>query len=434
MELRALIFALAVCVAASAASADSRIKDIADFEGVRDNLLVGYGLVVGLNGTGDDLKNSGFTKQSLIGMLERLGVNTRDDVLKTENVAAVMVTATLPPFARQGVRIDVSVAALGDAKSLLGGTLLVTPMIGADGEVYAVAQGPLAIGGFSAKGAATSVTKGVPTSGRISNGAIVEREIDFRMANLRNVRVSLRNPDLTTARRIANAINRLIGSPAATAVDSATVALQVPETYQGGVVALLTDIEQLRVAPDQVARVVIDETSGVIVMGENVRISTVAIAQGNLTVRITETPQVSQPTPFSPGPGVLPSIPGTPGTGAAIGAVPRQRLTQNGQPVFNPDGSPVFDMVPQAVQGTGTPTAPPVPGAIGGGASTVVVPRTDIQVDEDKGRRLMVVPAGISLQELVNGLNALGVGPRDMITILQSIKAAGALQAEIQVM
>jgi flagellar P-ring protein precursor FlgI len=390
--------------------------------------------VVGLNGTGDSLTNSGFTKQSLIGMLERLGVNTRDDVLKTANVAAVMVTSTLPPFSRQGTRIDVSVAALGDAKSLLGGTLLVTPMIGADGEVYAVAQGPVAIGGFSAQGAAASVTKGVPTSGRIANGAIVEREIDFRMANLRNVRVSLRNPDLTTARRIANAINRLMNQPAATAVDPATVALQVPETYPGGAVALLTDIEQLRVAPDQVARVVIDETSGVIVMGENVRISTVAIAQGNLTVRITETPQVSQPTPFSPGPGVLPSIPGTPGTSPAVGLVPKQRLTQDGKPIFNPDGSPVFDMVPQAVQGTGTPTLPPVPGAVAGGSSTVVVPRTDVQVDEERGRRLMVVPAGISLQELVNGLNALGVGPRDMITILQSIKAAGALQAEIQVM
>jgi len=353
---------------ASAAHADSRIKDIADFEGVRDNLLVGYGLVVGLNGTGDSLTNSGFTKQSLIGMLERLGVNTRDDVLKTANVAAVMVTATLPAFTRQGVRIDVSVAALGDAKSLLGGTLLVTPMIGADGEVYAVAQGQVAVSGFSAAGAAQSVVKGVPTNGRIANGAIVEREIDFRMANLRTVRVALRNPDLTTARRVAQAINGFVGQPTAAAIDPATVTVQVPDSYPGGIVALLTDVEQLRVAPDQVARVVIDETSGVIVMGENVRISTVAIAQGNLTVRITETPQVSQPTPFSTG------------------------------------------------------------------GTTAVVPRTDIQVDEEKGKKLAVINSGISLQELVNGLNALGIGPRDMITILQSIKAAGALQAEIQVM
>jgi flagellar P-ring protein precursor FlgI len=301
-------------------------------------------------------------------MLERLGVNTRDDVLKTANVAAVMVTATLPAFTRQGVRIDVSVAALGDAKSLLGGTLLVTPMIGADGEVYAVAQGQVAVSGFSAAGAAQSVVKGVPTNGRIANGAIVERELDFRMTNLRSIRVALRNPDLTTARRVAQAINGYVGVPTAAAVDPATVTVQVPDSYAGGIIALLTDIEQLRVAPDQVARVVIDETSGIIVMGENVRISTVAIAQGNLTVRITETPQVSQPTPFSTG------------------------------------------------------------------GTTAVVPRTDVHIDEDKGKKLAVVQSGISLQELVNGLNALGIGPRDMITILQSIKAAGALQAEIQVM
>jgi flagellar P-ring protein precursor FlgI len=367
---RAVAAALIALAVTTAARADSRIKDIADFEGVRDNLLVGYGLVVGLNGTGDTLTNSGFTKESLIGMLERLGVNTRDytNTLKTANVAAVMVTATLPAFARQGVRIDISVSALGDAKSLLGGTLLVTPMIGADGEVYAVAQGQVAVSGYSAAGAAQTVVKGVPTSGRIANGAIVEREIDFRMANLRNVRLALRNPDLTTARRISQAINGYLGRPTSAAVDPSTVTVQVPDGYPGGVVALLTDIEQLRVAPDQVARVVIDETSGVIVMGENVRISTVAVAQGNLTVRITETAQVSQPTPFSTG------------------------------------------------------------------GTTQQVPRTNIQVDEEKGKKLALVPAGISLQELVNGLNALGVGPRDMITILQSIKAAGALQAEIQVM
>ena len=367
VALAALLVTLSL---ASPARASSRIKDIADFEGVRENMLVGYGLVVGLNGTGDTLTDAAFTKQSLVGMLERLGVNTRDaiDTLKTANVAAVMVTATLPAFSRQGSRIDISVAALGNAKSLLGGTLLVTPLIGADGEVYAVAQGQVAVSGFSAQGAAASVTKGVPTNGRIANGAIVEREIDFRITNLRNVRLALRNPDFTTARRVAQAINRFVGLAAAAPSDPGTISVAVPPNYNGGVVALLTDIEQLRVDPDQVARVVIDENSGVIVMGENVRISTVAIAQGNLTVRITETPQVSQPTPFS----------------------------QGGQ--------------------------------------TAVVPRTNIQVDEDKGKKLAVVPSGISLQELVNGLNALGVGPRDLITILQSIKAAGALQAEIEVL
>lgn len=348
--------------------AQSRVKDIADFEGVRENLLIGYGLVVGLNGTGDDLDSAPFTRESLIGMLQRLGINARDDDLDTENVAAVMVTANLPPFARQGTRIDVTVSALGDAKSLLGGTLVVTPLLAADGEVYAVSQGPIAIGGFSAQGESQSVTKGVPTSGRIPNGAIVEREIDFDLVELNSIKISLRNPDFTTARRMAVAINKLIGEPAARPTDPATVMLAIPAKYQGDTVALLTDIEQLRVKVDQIARVVIDEKSGVIVMGENVRISTVAVAQGNLTIRITETPQVSQPTPFST---------------------------------------------------TGT---------------TETVPRTNISVEEGDGRQLAVLPQGITLQELVNGLNAMGIGPRDMITILQAIKAAGALQAEIKVL
>jgi flagellar P-ring protein precursor FlgI len=300
-------------------------------------------------------------------MLERLGMNTRDVTLKTENVAAVMVTATLPSFSRQGTRIDVSVAALGDASSLLGGTLLVTPMVGADGEVYAVAQGQVAIGGFSAAGNAASVTKNVPTNGRIANGAIVEREIPFQMGSLERVNLSLRNPDLTTARRLASVVNRFLKAPAATINDPGTVVLDVPSKYPGGVVGLLTDIEQLRVDPDQLARVVIDEQNGVIVIGENVRISTVAIAQGNLTIKVTETPQVSQPNPFA------------------------------------------------------------------GAGNTAVVDRTDIEVDEGKAQ-LAMVPAGVSLQELVNGLNALGIGPRDMISILQTIKAAGALQAEIEVL
>ena len=364
----AAILGLAVLTAAVSASAQSRIKDVADFEGVRENLLVGYGLVVGLNGSGDTLTNSQFTQQSLVGMLERLGVKTLGANLKTANVAAVMVTSTLPPFARQGTRIDVTVSALGDAKSLLGGTLLVTPMVGADGEVYSVAQGQLAVGGFSAQGNAGSVTKGVPTSGRIPNGAIVERELLFDMSRLSNIRISLHNPDLTTARRISQAINGFLRLDASYSVDPGTVKLTVPNGYPGGPVALLTDIEQLRIRPDQVARVVIDEQSGVIVMGENVRISTVAIAQGNLTIRITETPQVSQPNPFA---------------------------------------------------NTGT---------------TQTVDRTTIEIDEEADRKMAVLPSSVSLQELVNVLNALGVGPRDMITILQTIKASGALQAEIEVM
>jgi len=366
-----LMAALSLIVAtltATPAQAASRIKDIADFEGIRDNMLVGYGIVVGLNGTGDSLSNGHFTKQSLMSMLERLGVKPTEDGLDSKNTAAVMVTATLPAFARQGTRLDVTISALGDSSSLMGGTLLVTPLVGADGEVYAVSQGQIAVGGFSAQGNAESVVKGVPTSGRIANGGIIEREIDFALTNMESVKVSLRNPDLTTARRMAQAINAFLGSTDARPTDPGTVVVQVPSDYSENVVGLLTDIEQLRIAPDQMARVVIDEQSGIIVMGENVRISTVAIAQGNLTIRITETAQVSQPGPF-----------------AEVG-------------------------------------------------TTTTVDRTDIEIDEQEENRLTIVDGGVSLQELVNGLNALGIGPRDMITILQAIKASGALQAEIEVM
>lgn len=348
------------------ADAASRLKDVVMVEGVRDNMLVGYGLVVGLNGTGDSLTNSPFTEKSLIGMLERLGINTRGTSMKTKNVAAVMVTATLPPFAAQGTNVDVTVSTLGDAKSLLGGTLLVTPLLGADGEVYAVSQGSVATGGFSAEGAASSISKGVPTSGRIANGAIVEREIGFRLSDLGSLRLSLRNPDFTTARRVADAINKHMKVTSAEAVDSSTVRMLVPDERRNDIVGLVTEIEQLTVVPDQVARVVIDEQSGVIVMGENVRINTVAIAQGSLTIRINETPQVSQPSPLSEG------------------------------------------------------------------GETVVVPRTELDVTED-GSKLALLPTGVSLQDLVQSLNALGIGPRDMITILQSIKAAGALQADLEV-
>jgi flagellar P-ring protein precursor FlgI len=424
-----------LCLAATPALGSSRIKDIAAFEGIRDNMLVGYGLVVGLDGTGDGLSNAPFTKQSLEAMLERLGVNIREaGSFQTKNVAAVMVTATLPPFARQGSRIDVNVSALGDSKSLQGGSLLVTPLMGADGEVYSVAQGPVAISGFKAQGAGTTVTRGVPTGGRISNGGIVEREVGFELASLQQLRLTLRNPDLTTARRVAAAISGFVGVPSARSVDSGTVAVDIPANWRNDVVGLMTEIEQLPVVADQAAKVVIDEKSGVIVMGSNVRIDTVAIAQGNLTVRITETPQVSQPGAFAPGPGVLPSVAGTAGTGAATTNVQVPRLNPDGTPQRDANGNVVFDTQQRAVPGTGTAGAPAIPGAIGGGASTVVVPRTDVQVDDAKDRKLAVMPRGVSLQELVNGLNALGVGPRDMISILQAIKAAGALQAEIQVM
>ncbi len=346
--------------------ASSRIKDLVDIEGIRENQLVGYGLVVGLNGTGDKLNNSPFTRQSLESMLERLGVNTRDSNLRTKNVAAVMVTANLPPFATHGTRIDVTVSALGDASSLQGGTLLVTPLKGANGEVFAVGQGSVAIAGFKAQGDAASITRGVPTVGRISNGAIIEREIRHQLGKQRSMRLALRNPDLTTARRIATAINAFRGEDIARAVDPSTVRLAPGDKYTD-IINLLTEIEQLYVEPDQKARVVIDERTGIIVMGRDVRVSTVAVAQGNLTVTISEQPQVSQPAPLSDG-------------------------------------------------------------------VTTTVPRTRINVNDQGERKLGIIRNGVNLRQLVNGLNALGIGPRDMISILQAIKAAGALQAEIEVL
>ena len=350
------------------ANASSRIKDIATFEGVRENMLVGYGLVVGLNGTGDSLEDGHFTKQSLMAMLERLGVKPTQDGLDSENVAAVMVTASLQAFARQGSKIDVTVSALGDASSLLGGTLLVTPLLGADGEVYAVSQGQVAVGGFTAGGQGETVTKGVPTSARIANGAIVEKEIKFDLSSLKKVHVSLRNPDFTTARRMAQAVNAFLGTNVARPKDPGTLVVEIPNDYEGNVVGLITDIEQLRIRPDQLARIIIDEQSGTIVMGDNVKISTVAIAQGSLTIRVTETPQVSQPGPF-----------------AEVG-------------------------------------------------ETETVPRTEVDADEGSDKKMTVVNSGVTLQDLVNGLNSLGIGPRDLITILQAVKASGALQAEISVM
>ncbi len=357
---------LALSITSNAFAAPARIKDIVDIEGIRENQLVGYGLVVGLNGTGDSLNNSPFTKQSLQAMLERLGVNTRGETVRTKNVAAVMITANLPPFATQGSRIDISVSALGDSDSLQGGTLLVTPLLGADGEVYAIAQGPVLINGFKAQGDGATIISGVPTTGRISNGALIERETSFRLGDQRTLRLALRNPDLTTSRRIALAINDYIGSPTAIPENSATVRITLPRNFNGNIVDLLTDIEQLVVQTDLTAKIVIDENSGIIVMGKDVRVSTVAVAQSNLTVTIAESPEVSQPNPLTLG-------------------------------------------------------------------QTAIVPRTDLNVEVGDSN-LALVPESISLQELVDGLNSLGITPRDLIAIIQSIKAAGALQAEVVVM
>lgn len=359
--------AMLLALSATPAGARSRIKDIADVEGIRDNKLLGYGLVVGLDGTGDSLRNSPFTKQSLQSMLEHMGVNTRGVDLNPNNVAAVMVTADLHPFATQGTTIDVTVSSVGDASSLSGGTLLVTPLFGSDTEMYAVAQGPVAVGGFSVEGEGGSVKKGVSTAGKIANGAIIEREIAFDLSKMKTLRLALHNPDFTTARRMARTINSFLGAKAASAVNPATVSLTVPTNFPGDMVAMLTDIEQLSIVPDQKAKVIIDEKLGIIVMGAETRVDTVAIALGTLTIKVTESPQVSQPPPFSQG------------------------------------------------------------------GETTTVPRSNIEIDESESKKLTVLEDGVSLQKLVDGLNALGVGPRDMISILQTIKAAGALQAELEV-
>jgi flagellar P-ring protein precursor FlgI len=344
--------------------AKSRIKDVVEFEGVRENMLTGYGIVVGLNGTGDNLRNAPMTRQSLEAMFERLGVNVRETNLNTKNVAVVMVTAKLPPFAAAGSPVDVTVSAAGDAKSLQGGTLLVTSLLGADGQVYAVAQGSVQTGSVSAGGASgSSVSKGVPTSGRIAGGAIIERETGFQLASMPQMRLTLRNPDFTTAQRIATAINtRFPGTANAENPTIITLRAPVGQTLVG----FMGAVENLEVTPDSPAKVIIDETAGVIVMGEQVRISTVAIAQGNLTISVQETPLVSQPAPFSRG-------------------------------------------------------------------ETTTASASQVSVDEERGRQLITLKSGASLSSLVSGLNALGVTPRDMISILQAIKAAGALQADIEV-
>jgi flagellar P-ring protein precursor FlgI len=356
---------LAAALAAGPGFAKSRIKDVVEFEGVRENQLVGYGIVVGLNGTGDALRNAPFTKQSLEAMLERLGVNVRDANLNTKNVAAVMVTAKLPAFAAAGAQIDASVSALGDAKSLLGGTLLVTPLLGADGQAYAVAQGTVQTGSVSAGGASGStITKGVPTAGRIAGGAMVEREIGFQLAAMGQLRMTLRNPDFTTARRIADAVNGQF--PGSAIAENPTIVSVRPPVGRD-MISFMSQVENLSVEPDSPAKVVIDEVAGVIVMGDAVRISTVAIQQGALTITVNEQPVVSQPLPFSRG-------------------------------------------------------------------QTAVAPQSDLSIEEEKGRQFLTLRSGASLATLVQGLNALGVTPRDMISILQTIKAAGALQAEIEVM
>ncbi|GGD12432.1 flagellar basal body P-ring protein FlgI [Aquisalinus flavus] len=366
MKRTAAAFALAIgsCLAAlSPASADVRLKDLVDVEGVRGNDLVGYGLVIGLNGTGDTLRNSPYTEEALANILERLGVNVQGEDFRPNNVAAVLVTAELPPFSRRGSRIDVTVSSIGDAKSLSGGTLVMTPLNAADNQIYAVAQGSVLVSGFKAEGDAQSVVEGVPTAGTIPGGAFVEKEIDFTFAQMPRVRLALRDPDFTTAERVETAINQSTGTPIARMMDAGTVELSLADGIDPA--RLMSRIENITLQPAQKARVVIDQRSGTIVLGADVTVSTVAVSQGNLSIRITETPVVSQPNPFS----------------------------RNGE--------------------------------------TIVVPRTTVDVFETGPGNIATVQQNVTLSDLVSGLNALGVSPREMIDILKTMKTAGALHAEL---
>ncbi len=362
----------------------ARIKDIASIKGIRSNQLFGYGLVIGLNGSGDKGGTS-FTIQGLVNMLENMGVHVSTQDVKVSNIAAVMVSATLPPFARTGKKLDVIVSSIGDAKSLQGGTLLLTPLKGVDGNVYALAYGPLSIGGFSAGGAAGGgVTKNHPTVGRITGGATVEREVPLSIKDKRDLIMVLHNPDFITATRVADAVNSTMGDNLAKPIDSGTLEISIPEHFQNRVVTMLARLEELEVTPDSTAKIIVNEKTGTVVIGENVRVSTVAVAHGNLGIQIKESKDVSQPLPFSP-------------------QAPEQEFT----PAQTEEGVTV---------------AP--------GGATVVTSDSEVTVQEEKSS-LLLVPEGGTIGELVRALNAIGVTPRDLITILQVIKAAGALQAEL---
>ena len=360
------LLALLLLLPSLAFASPVRLKDLVEFDGVRGNDLVGYGLVVGLNGTGDGLRNSPFTEEMLSTLLERLGVNVTGEQFSPKNVAAVFVTSTLPPFARSGGQIDVTVSAIGDAKSLLGGTLVMTPLNGADGQVYAVAQGTIIAGGVSAEGEAGRVVQGVPTAGVIPSGGRVEREVAFELGGLTSLRLALRSADFSTAMLIEQAVNAEFGRQVATMVDSGTVSLDIAAARMRSPAHVLGRIENILIEPQTRARVVVDQRSGTIVMGEDVRISRVAVAQGGLTLRVDETPVAVQPNPFSEG-------------------------------------------------------------------ETIVLPRTSAAIDKAPGTGLAEVSGATSLSEVVAGLNALGVAPHDMIDILKSINAAGALHAEFVV-
>ena len=371
----------------------ARLKDIATFKGIRSNQLLGYGLVVGLNGTGDG-RTTEFTVRTIVNMLERMGIHIPSDrvtQIRLKNVAGVIVTASLPPFPRSGNKIDVHVSSLGDATSLGGGTLLLTPLKGPDQQVYALAQGPVVTGGFAVSGASGSgVQKNHPTVGIISKGALIEKEIPFSLEGKKELDLSLFNPDFTTAEKVKETINRFMGGPYSKCVDSGTIKIGIPGPNQNNVAEWIASLERLEVVPDSVAKVVLNEKTGTVVLGENVRISTVAVAHGNLSIQIKEKLNVSQPLPFAPAP---------------------------------PAGTPPITVAPR--EGTGAIVSP--------GGATVVTPESSVTVKEEGGS-ILIVPSGANLGDVVRALNAIGATPRDLISILQNIKAAGALQADLEIL
>ncbi|WP_415520473.1 MAG: flagellar basal body P-ring protein FlgI [Desulfovibrio aminophilus] len=362
-QVAVLVLAALLCAALVAPALAVRLKDIATFSGVRTNELVGYGLVVGLSGTGDGT-SSAFTVRSMVNMLDKMGVQVDPTKIKPKNVAAVMVTSKMSAAAKPGSNLDVAVSSLGDAKSLLGGVLLLTPLKGVDGQIYALAQGPLTIGGFSASGEAATAQKNIATVGRIPNGAVVERGVPFKFNSQESMTLSLNNGDFSTVMQVANRINSSLGGGYAKAQDASTIELSVPDRFRGNMVPLMASLENLDVSPDARARVVVDEKTGTVVVGNDVRLSRVAVAHGNLQIVISESQQVSQPGPFSQG-------------------------------------------------------------------RTVTTPQTNVSVNEQNNRLMLV--EGATLQELVDGLNSIGATPRDLISIIRTLKSAGALHADLEV-
>jgi flagellar P-ring protein precursor FlgI len=387
------LWALALCVAMANAAEAARIKDVASFEGVRENQLLGYGLVVGLDRTGDQVIGGQFTIQAMLSMLNKMGINLVIDPIQllTRNIASVMVTAKLPPFAKPGMGVDAVVSSMANAKSLQGGTLLLTPLKAPNQQVYAVAQGAVSIGGFLGGATGSTVQKNHQAAGMVPGGAIVEKEVAVDVENWDTVSILLRQPDFTTSLRVADAIDKVYGDGTAAAANAGLVKVSVPAAFQGKIVSYMAALESLDVTIDVPAKVVVNERTGTVVLGEHVRLSTVAIAHGNLTISVKTTQNVSQP--------------------------PAPVLGLNVAP-------PVLAPTPGA-QGA------PVVGVPGG--QTVVTQDVQTDVEEEK-TRLLVVEETVTLGEVVKALNAVGVTPRDLVAILSALKAAGALHADMQIM